>query len=44
MKNPDQIPITPLDPTATLPQVISAVNKIIESVNFMWDAEEEDAV
>lgn len=44
MKNPDQIPITPLDPTATLPQVISAVNKIIESINFMWDEGEEDAV
>lgn len=44
MKNPKQIPITPVESTATLPEVIKALNKVIESVNFMWEHDDEEEV
>jgi hypothetical protein len=42
MKNPENIPITPLSDKATLPEVIATLNKLIDSVNFMWDHTEPD--
>lgn len=42
MKNPDQVPLTPIDSTATLPEVIKGINKAIEAINSMWDHTEPD--
>lgn len=40
MKTPDNIPISKLASDASLADVITAVNKIISTVNEMWEADE----
>jgi hypothetical protein len=42
MKNPDQVPLTPVPNSATLPETIKAINKVIEAINSMWDHTEPD--
>lgn len=37
MKNPDQVPLSKIDKTATLADVIENMNKIVEAINSMWD-------
>lgn len=43
MKNPDQVPLSKIAKTATLPEVIDGINKIVEAINYMWDHTEPDA-
>lgn len=43
MKNPDHVPLTQLDSDATLAEVVTAVNKIIQAINSMWDTPAPDS-
>lgn len=40
MKTPDNIPISEIASDASLADVITAVNKVIRSVNEMWESDE----
>ena len=42
MKNPEQVPLSKIAKTATLPEVIDGINKIVEAINSMWDHTEPD--
>ena len=40
MKNPENVPLTELDPRASLSEVITTLNKVIVAINSMWDQTE----
>lgn len=40
MKNPENVPLTELDPRASLSEVITTLNKMIVAINSMWDTEQ----
>ena len=39
MKSPENVPLTELSSDATLAEVIVALNKIVVTINSMWDTE-----